>query len=169
MRKHQYTMTRAGIDLNGYFEKRNKPLVSFYHHIPLRLLLKNIETHILIHCFEYVPLEITKNAAEFSMMCSEHVALWWFFKLSRGPRRLQCVLQNKHSICLCCATLCFGWVMWLINALISGRYGFDFESEISKHMWRIKFMSTSTFVLRWMRQNTFGDMSTLFQVMAWCR
>ena len=42
-------------------------------------------------------------------------------------------------------------------------------SVISKHMLRTKFISTSCeLALKWTPKNTFDDMSTLVQVMAWC-
>ena len=56
------------------------------------------------------------------------------------------------------------------ESLSHGRNGSNFTSVISKHMLRSKFMSISCEIaLRWSPQNTFDDMSTLAQVMAWCR
>ena len=54
----------------------------------------------------------------------------------------------------------------IFNSLAPEWCGSNFKSVISKHMLRIKFMSTSCQIdLRWIPQNTFDDKSTLIQVM----
>ena len=54
----------------------------------------------------------------------------------------------------------------LINSLVPGRCGSDFESVISEHMLCIKLRSTCA--LRWILQSTFNAKSALVQVMVWC-
>ena len=75
------------------------------------------------------------------------------------------------------------WVNWLwtslahtyhempsiSNPLPTVRYGSNFKSVVFKHMFRIKFVSTSSEIaLRWIPENTFEGKSTMGQVMAWC-
>ena len=57
-----------------------------------------------------------------------------------------------------------------INSLASGRCDSYFKIVISKHMIRIKFMSTwVTLLSHVMPQNTVDEKSTFVLVMAWCR
>ena len=64
------------------------------------------------------------------------------------------------------------------DSLMPGRFGSNYKSVISKHMFRIKFMSISNeIILRWMWRWMFSGerhraplmiKSALLQVMAWC-
>ena len=56
-----------------------------------------------------------------------------------------------------------------LNSSALGKCGSSFKSVIFKPiLWIIIWSDNCEFALRWMPQNTFGDKSTLVQVMAWC-
>ena len=67
---------------------------------------------------------------------------------------------NKYKLLgRVCMQILPQWTNW--------SWGRNIKSVISKHLLRIKFMSTCEIALRWMPQNTFGNKSTLVLVMAW--
>ena len=97
--------------------------------------------------------------------CATHVPWCMSGSLTRVGR------ENVPGIHGTCATRNFMYLArgpWAcaINSLAPGRCGSDYK--IKTHA-RIKFTSTSCEItLRWMPQNTFGNKSTLVQVMAHC-
>ena len=62
----------------------------------------------------------------------------------------------------------YEWLQTKVFEMSPGRRGGNLKNVIMEHMLWIKFMSTPWEIV-WMPQNTFDDMSTLIQVMAWCR
>ena len=57
-----------------------------------------------------------------------------------------------------------------MDSLASGRWGYNLKSIIFKHISRIDVLSISCEIaFRWMPQELTDNMSTLVQVIAWCR
>ena len=81
---------------------------------------------------------------------------------------LQKYIHHEDEVITVDTQICIDQALWF-NTLAPGRRCSSLRSVIYEHMLQIKLMSTfCETAIRWMPQNTFGDKSTLTQVIAWC-